>query len=80
MKIETYYNVFNLLTKSEEKATQLLEGWEHKETLQQVYVVTDENLNEYTEDNVINLDSVNVSIFRDEQQAIEYMEEELEYE
>jgi hypothetical protein len=79
MKIETYYNVFNLLTKSEDKANQILEGWEHKETIEKVYVVTDEDLNEYMENDVINLDVTNLYLFKTEQQAIEHMKEELEY-
>lgn len=73
MRIQKYYNVFNLLFLNESDALNILKGWEHKEKVTEVYaIIEDETIDQ------INLDIDNVSYFKQYEQANEYLKDELE--
>ncbi|MEK6190631.1 MAG: hypothetical protein N2A99_06545 [Carnobacterium alterfunditum] len=74
--VRKYYRVFDIACATEEIASKILEGWEHKESMSIVYLVTDAN---ETPDDEINLLDNDYSHFSSIDDAASHLIEEGAY-
>lgn len=73
LRVVIYFRVFDTAFKTKERALEVLDGWEHKEKLSEVFVILD-TIEEPEEINLLDND---FPYYRKEAHALERIEEEL---